>query len=242
MSKQTPEKIDVGWIDPGVVHGNFAASLASTVADMQYHECLGEIYRAPTSIPAHGRSKVAWKFLNGDSPWLWMVDADMILDKGHVMKLWITAQDYDVKIVSGLAFIFRDSQRPVPSYFMRGDGIVFDKNTLWIPNNVIPDEPITVAAAGMASTLIHRDVFEAIPTERDDNYRWFDQIERPGNDGLLGEDVSFFIRAGEAGFEQVLDPNAETGHIKEITLSKKDFNRYYELNPSEKAGEVFDGD
>jgi len=241
MSKQYPEKIDVGWIDPGMVHAGFALSIASAIADMQYFECFGRVYRMGTSIPANGRSSIVWQFLRGDSPWLWMVDSDMVFDKGHPMKLWNTAQEYDVKIVSGLAFIFRDSQQPVPSYFMRGDGIVFSEDTLWIPNNLVPEEPITVAAAGMASTLIHRDVFEAIEAERDEKYRWFDQIERPGNDGLLGEDVSFFIRAGEAGFEQVLDPDAETGHLKEITLSKKDFDRYYELNPDMKIERDYDG-
>ena len=241
MSKQGPERIDVGWIDPGVVPGDFALSIASTVADMQYHECLGKLYRKAASLPGLGRNQIVEEFLQGENPWLYMVDSDMILDKGHVMKLWITAQDYDVKIVSGLAFIFLKQEQPIPSYFMWGDGTAIQEGVLWIPHNFIPDEPFTVAATGMASTLIHRDVFEAVEAERTETYRWFDQIERPPNEGLLGEDVSFFIKAGEAGFEQVLDPNAETAHLKQIPLSKKDFNRFWELNPEMDERVPYDG-
>jgi GT2 family glycosyltransferase len=186
-----------------------------------------------TSIPAKGRNVLVTDFLAGDSDWLWMVDSDMVFDKGHAMKLVITARDMDVKIVSGLAFIFRDNSQPIPSWFTESSGKFYPKGELHLIENQIPDEPCVVAATGLASTLVHRDVFEAMEAPRDERWRWFDHIPLDGNDGLAGEDVQFFIRAREAGFDTVLEPRAETWHIKSIGVGRDSFDRFWELRRRE---------
>ena len=231
------EKIDCAWIDPGYVSGNFAWSIASAMADLEYFGSYGAVYRFATSLPALGRNILVEKFLEGDSEWLWMVDSDMVFDKGHVMKLWETAQDHDVKIVSGLAFIFKDRSQPIPSYFTEGDGVTFPVGELHLMN-VVPDEPQVVVATGLASSLIHRDVFEAMEPARHKDYRWFDQIFLPGNTALSGEDTQFFIRAREIGFETVLDPKAETWHMKYVGVGRADFDRFWEIR--ERLEESFD--
>lgn len=220
--------IDAAWIDPGYVSGHFAHSIASTTADMDYFGCMGRIHRFATSLPALGRNILVQGFLEGKSEWLWMVDSDMVVDKGHPMKLWETAQEHEAKIVSGLSFIFKDSRQPIPSYFMAGDGKFYPEGQLHLLN-VVPDEPMKVAATGLASTLIHRDVFEAMEPPRHEDYRWFDQIPLEGNEKLSGEDTQFFIRAGALGFDTWLDPNAETWHIKSVGVGKADFFRHWEL-------------
>lgn len=224
-----PEKIDIAWIDPGYVPAQFAHSIASAAADMQYHECLGHVYRFGTSLPALGRNVIIRDgYLKNDSPWLWFVDSDMVFDKGHVMKLYETAKDMDAQIVSGLAFVFKDANMPIPSYFLEGDGKFYEKDVLHMMNRV-PDKPIEIAAAGFASVLIHRDVFEALQPPRHEAYRWFDQIMMPPNPTLSGEDTQFYVRAREAGFKAVLDPNAETWHLKTVGIGKADFFRHWEL-------------
>lgn len=223
-----PELIDIGWIDPGYTTGKFTLSIAAAAADMSYFGCMGRIHRVPSSLPARGRNMVVEAFLQGESQWLWFVDSDMVFDKGHVMKLWETAQDCNAAIVSGLAFIFRQGGQPVPSYFVESTGKFYAKGELHLVN-VIPESPAIVAATGLASTLIHREVFERMEPARDDHYRWFDQIPIANNAHLSGEDTQFFLRARDLGYETVLDPNAETWHIKEIGIGKADFHRFWEL-------------
>lgn len=225
-------RVDVGWIDPGYVAGHFAWSIASSTADMQYFGIMGQVHRFSTSLPAYGRNIVVDGFLKGDSEWLWFVDSDMVFSKGHVQQLLTTAEGMDAKVVSGLAFIFKDHSQPIPSYFVEDpSGKFYPPGELHLVNKV-PDEPLFVSATGLASTLIHRDVFEAMTPPRDEAYRWFDQIHVRNNPRLAGEDVQFFIRAAEAGFPVCLDPKAETFHLKEIGIGRPDFDRYWELRES----------
>jgi GT2 family glycosyltransferase len=222
-----PETIDIGWCDPGQVSGMFATSLGATIRDMEYHGCMGKIHRVQSSLLVAARNTVVQKFLDeSNSPWLWFVDSDMVFDKRHPMKLWETASEYDVKMVSGLAFIFKDQQQPVPSIFYEGDP---DPGEIRLALNKIPVGPCRVVATGFASTLIHRDVFEAMQPARHDSYRWFDLLHITGNDGMAGEDVQFFVRAKETGFDLMINPDAETWHIKEIGIGRADFDRYWEL-------------
>lgn len=220
-----PEKIDVAWIDPGYVSGHFAHSIASSLAQMQYHECFGNVHRMPTSLPTAGRNRLVDAFLKGDSEWLWMVDSDMVFDHGHPMKLWETANAEGADMVSGLAFIFWENAQPVPSYFMEDE-----EGALNLIYNAIPKTACEVAATGLASSLVHRRVFEALEAPRHPKYRWFDQLELiSNNEGLSGEDTQFFVRARQAGFKLVLEPDAETWHIKNVGIGKVDFYRFWEM-------------
>lgn len=224
-----PERIDIGWCDPGMVDGQFAVSMAATCRDLEYHGAMGMIHRIESSLLVNARNAVVQQFLNiSSSPWLWFVDSDMVFDVGHPMKLWETASEYDVKMVSGLAFIFKDGNQPVPSIFYPGEES--NPGAIRLALNKLPTEPMKVEATGFASVLIHRDVFEAMQPARHEMYRWFDLLDITTNDGIAGEDVSFFLRAKEFGFDLMVNPDAETGHIKTIMLSKQDFHRYWELN------------
>lgn len=226
----TPQKIDVAWIDPGHTPGHFTHSIAASVADMEYFGCLGKVHRFGTSMPNLGRNiLVRDGFLRGDSEWLWMVDSDMVFDKGHVMKLWQTAMDLDVKMVSGLAFIFKDQEIPIPSYFLEGGpGTPYPAGELHLIN-AVPDGPMEVAATGLASSLIHREVFENMQAPRHEEYRWFDQITLPGNPTLSGEDTQFFVRARSLGYRLILEPRALTKHLKYVGIGMPEFERHWEL-------------
>jgi hypothetical protein len=211
-----------------MVHGLFAASLAATTRDLQYHEAMGSIHQVQSSLLVHARNAVAERFLTtSSSPWLWFVDADMTFDQGHPMKLWEVASEYDVKLVSGLAFIFRDGNQPVPSIFYTNP----DTEELRLALNKIPAQPEVVPATGFASVLIHRDVLEAMQPPRHKMYRWFDLLgDITTNEGIAGEDVGFFLRAREHGFKLMVNPDAETWHHKSIPIGRLAFDRYWELN------------
>jgi hypothetical protein len=225
-----PERIDIGFCHPGFVEGRFAASLAATARDLEYHEAMGMIHQIESSLLVHARNAVVDSFLKkSSSPWLWFVDSDMVFDHGHPMKLWETASEHDVKMVSGLAFIFRDGQQPVPSIFYPNP----ENGELRLALNKLPEAPTVVAATGFASVLIHREVFETMQPARHKQLRWFDLLtDITPNDGITGEDVGFFVRAKQFGFDLMVNPDAETGHLKQITISKQDYHRYWELNAS----------
>jgi hypothetical protein len=213
-----------------MVHGTFAASIAASTRDLEYHGAMGMIHNVQSSLLVHARNALCERFLNlSSSPWLWFVDSDMVFDHGHPMKLWEVASEYDVKLVSGLAFIFKDGQQPVPSIFYSNP----ENDELRLALNRIPDKPAVVPATGFASVLIHRDVLETMQPARHPMYRWFDLLENiTTNDGIAGEDVGFFVRAKQYGFDLMVQPEAETGHIKSITISKMDFDRYWQLQES----------
>lgn len=207
-----PDKITTAWVDPEKVSGWFAQSIAAQTRDMEYFNCAGKILRYSASQQIDARNQICRIFTEEtDDTWLWFVDADMMFDKGHVMKLWETASEYDVKIVSGLAFI--DREKAIPSVFYR------EANKLISLYNYIPKEPTQVAATGMASMLIHRDVLETMQPAREEGRRWFDMLtaEDVGVDNTtpMGMDTAFCLRAGNAGFPMMLNPHARTRHLEE---------------------------
>ena len=219
------EKIDVGWVDPEYVSGHFTQSIAAAVRDMEYFGCMGGVIRHSAPQQNDARNAVALAFVEGENPWLWFVDADMMFDKGHVMKLWTAAQEHDAKIVSGLAMIWKEGHIPVPSIFYEDD------EGLKLHHNRLRMESHEVAATGLASVLIHRDVFEALEPPRHEGRRWFDVIPDRElglpSDGLAGVDVQFFVRARQAGFKHVVEPKAETTHLETIGVNLDTWERYW---------------
>lgn len=206
------EKIATGWIDPEHVSGFFAQNIASQLRDMEYFGCAGRVLRYTAAQPVDARNKLVEIFMEEtNDDWLWMVDADMLFDKGHVMKLWQVASEYGATMVSGLAFI--DREKPVPSYF------VWQENgKLFHPYNFVPTKPTPVAATGLASLLVHRKVFEDTEPARHPERRWFDfETEREAGiagDGVAGIDVGFCLRAAKAGHKLMLNPDARTDHLE----------------------------
>src|SRR5690606_1783918 len=118
-------------------------------------------------------------------------DADTIPDKGHFVKLWTAAQDYEADMVAGLFFIWKNASTVVPAYFYEEGG---KPGRLIQIYNALPEPGQELAACGLGSVLIHRRVFEAMPPARVEEYRWFDvlpEAELGINDrtGMAGTDV-----------------------------------------------------
>lgn len=221
-------KIDVGWIDPGNVTGHFAHSIANQIADMQYFGAFGKVHASiGTSILAAGRNLVVEEFLRGDSDYLWMVDTDMVFNKGHWLKLVTMAEDMDADMVTGLAFIYKQpTGELIPSLFYQG--VPDYEPDEYVIMQTLPENGSEIAACGLASALVHRRVFETLEAPRHEGYRWFDQIIMPSG-RMSGEDVQFFHRARQAGFTLRVCTEAKTSHIKEVGMGEKEFLKHMEL-------------
>jgi hypothetical protein len=182
-------------------------------------------------------------FLKSDSEWLFWIDSDMGFDPDSPYRLLQVAHPVDRPIVGGLAFVNRevahDGQmgyrtQPLPTIY----DIVPDENGVprFLSAPLYPVNTIMrVRATGSAFILIHRSAFERIAADFEPGESWYNQMVDP--DGrLLGEDVSFCIRAHDLDIPVMVHTGVKTTHFKHRWLSEVDHWRAF--NPPPAAEEV----
>lgn len=175
------------------------------------------------------RNQVVREFLEDtEYEWLLMVDRDMGWPPDAVHRLLSAADPAERPIVGGLCFAAWATEpdgmggwriEPVPTIYRRnetGFGLV----------ELYPaDMVIRVDATGAAFLLIHRSVLQKIESD------WFTPLVKDGKT-QYGEDFSFCVRAGEAGFPIHVHTGVKTTHHKEIWLGEADYWRDYEPPPA----------
>lgn len=187
------------------------------------------------------RNEMAAAFVQGDDEWLLCIDADMGFQPDALYKLLQAAHPTERPIVGGLCFVARQVEpdgyqgyrvRPLPTlmdFRECDDGLRRFWSVPLYPVNSL----VQVAATGMAFILIHRSVFERIAEKVGPT--WFDRA--PGTDGkLLGEDVSFCMRAQTVGVPVFVHTGVRTTHYKSFWLGETDHWRWF--NPPPAAEEV----
>lgn len=137
-------------------------------------------------------------------------------------------------IVGGLCF----SQRPVgagtaeavktapyPTLYMAGvnpeTGLMGFNPIYEYPR----DELVQVDGTGAAFVVIHRSILEKMRTEQGD--AWFNPVTVKDNEGRpssFGEDLSFCIRARQAGAVVHVHTAAKTSHLKETWLDEDEYD------------------
>lgn len=182
--------------------------------------------RAGSGGIADARNFLTREFLNSESEWLLFIDADMGFPPYALHRMLGAALNDGLKpIIGGLCFALstvgydEDTQAETREVFPTIG--VWDRND---QNEIIGFKyvlqwdrgaVIQVDMTGAAMLLIHRTVFEKIGTGG-----WWAPIDAPegahDRDCIprFSEDVSFFIRASEAGFKPWLDTNVRTSHDK----------------------------
>lgn len=167
----------------------------------------------------------------GRGDWLLWCDTDMGFELDSVERLLEVADPVERPIVGGLCFGqketledgyfgYRTSARATIFNWQQGDEgqNIPTKFTAraWYP----PNSLVRCAGTGSAFVLIHKSVFEKL----DEAYgpTWYDQI--PSDDGeLIGEDISFCIRANAQGFPIHVHTGVRTTHMKHLWLQEADF-------------------
>jgi hypothetical protein len=187
------------------------------------------------------RNDMAAAFLAGGDDWLLIVDSDMGFQPDALYKLLQVAHPVERPIVGGLCFVARQVEpdgyqgyrvRPLPTlmdFRPDTDGVKkFMSMPLYPVNQVV-----SVAATGSAFILIHRSAFEKIAEKH--GATWYNRT--PGADGkLLGEDVSFCVRAWDSGVPVMVHTGVRTTHYKWFWLSETDHWRWF--NPPPATDEV----
>lgn len=251
QNRQEKPKVAIGFVHDNAGRvTSFEDSLWALVTYDQAHENLITekitVRFGTDGLPA-ARNTIATRFVQSDNDWLLMVDTDMGFDPDSLYKLIEVAHPERRPIVGGLCFTSREiahdglfgfRTRPTPTIFdwkedpdLRVPGFM---SVLMYPVNAV----VRCAGTGTAFLLIHRSVFERIastPIPGTDGVlvgpRWFDRT--PDATGkLLGEDLSFCVRANLAQIPIHVHTGVKTSHFKEFWLSEEDHWGSYNPGPA----------
>lgn len=215
------DKVVVGYCHPTDVSAGFHDSLLSLVVhDFNSHQHVvnggGRIARYSSANISNARNGIVRKFLDETrAGWLWMVDADMKFDPDTLDRMMDVAHPKRAPIVGGLCFGVDEGELFPTLYDLRdGDD---GKPTMVRYNEYPPDTMFQVVATGAACILIHRSVLTALRDKFPEPWPWFAESIHNGNP--MGEDVTFCLRAGLAGFPLFVHTGIEIGHAKTQVLT-----------------------
>jgi GT2 family glycosyltransferase len=154
------------------------------------------------SLVYTAREEAAKTFLEGDYDALLFVDSDMVVPVDLLTKLI----EADKDIVSALAF------KRVPGY----EPCIFKECNEQDAKFYLdyPKGLVEIEGVGMACTLIKRKVFETVQEP------WFFPHK------VLGEDLSFCVRARQSGFKIYCDTELICGHVTQGTVGEAHYNAY----------------
>lgn len=160
-------------------------------------------------------------FLAEDCEWLFVLDADMVVDGDALHRLLEVADPIERPVVAGLYFSGgRMGGALLPLVYRLGDDghthLVFD---------YARDQVIPIDATGGGFILWHRSVFEAmekaygtLPDGSPNPLPWFADEIRSGR--VYGEDIVACLRARALGFPIVMHTGVQALHKKPAFLSE----------------------
>lgn len=154
------------------------------------------------SLVYTAREEAVKAFLQGQYDALLFVDSDMVVPVDLLTRLI----EHDKDIVSALAF------KRTPGYEPCIFKVCNEQDAKFYLD--YPKGLTEIEGVGMACTLIKRKVFETVPQP------WFFPHK------ILGEDLSFCVRARQAGFKIYCDTELICGHCNIETITDKHYGAY----------------
>lgn len=239
-----PAKPSVAY---GYVHGDMNEShsfLTSLDLMKQYDALNAQVLQGRFEVRCGSlglvaaRNQIAASFLQSKHDWLLMIDADMGFAPDSLYRLLEVAHPVHRPIVGGLCFVARQfDEDGLNGYRVRPQPTLMDwrecddgLKRFWSVPLYPVNSVVQVAATGSAFILIHRSVFEKIAENVGPT--WYDQTH--GTDGkLLGEDVSFCVRAWSHEIPVHVHTGVRTNHYKSFWLSEIDHWRWFNPPPAE---------
>lgn len=186
--------------------------------------------RCGTDGLVEARNLTVASFLEGPAEWLMWTDTDMGFAPDSLDRLLAAADPAERPIVGGLCFAWQEYEpdgmggwhaQPMPTLYQwtTSDG---GQKVLASWLDYPRGEVVQVAATGSAMILIHRDVFTKVGEAHGVN-NWYSRIRNPGTQRLLGEDLSFCVKAGACGFPVHVHTGVKTTHQKTLWVSEELF-------------------
>lgn len=164
------------------------------------------------AIIADSRDGLVRQFLEQDADWLFMLDPDIQFPPDTSDRLLELAHPTESPIIAGAYWnAYQDDERCLTWHAATPEGLRLFKR--------LPDLKggIEIGSCGMGCTLIHRNVFLRLQEARpEEPWPWFghDIIETSTGPDRAGEDVTFCVRAREAGFKIVGHCGVTVEHFK----------------------------
>jgi hypothetical protein len=228
----------------GYVHGDerassFVDSLDALVAfdrtnaGLTVHDHGRISVRGGTDGLVAARNAIAATVVEAGVDWLLFVDSDMGFAPDTLYRLLAVADPAETPIVGALCFAQRQFAHdgmngsrtsPMPTIY---NWVDVDGQRTFRASSMYPvDAVVRCEGTGSACVLIHRSVFTRIGSKG-----WYDRIR--GTDGsLLGEDVSFCVRANAAQIPIHVHTGVRTTHFKRQWLGETDHWRAYVPPPA----------
>jgi len=214
-----PDHAVIGYVRPALVYGEFAESLLSIA--MEGTTPLDAVLRYESgpniSTP---RNLVADEFLRSyTAPWLLMVDTDMVFAGDALDRLVAAADPVERPLLGGLCFSPAAGEVRPTMYELteKEPGVLgFAHRETW-PEGAC----VRVSATGTGFLLMHRDALEAVRKHSGDVAApWFRESPVGAPLSLMGEDMTFCLRAGAAGVPVHVHTGVKIGHMKPQMLGK----------------------
>jgi hypothetical protein len=201
---------------PGWVRGEFMNRVASILQDEKGR--VGEVADLMSGPGiAMSRNRLANRFLEGDSEWLWFCDTDMVVSLETLPALLAAADPDQRPVVGAFCCVMVDSEiRPSMYLSSRDDeGMFAFRHLVEWPDDTL----LRVDATGCGCLLIHRSVFARLAAlEQVIDGLWF--TEMVVDNHQLGEDLSFCIRLSWAEIPVFVHTGVQVGHMKAVQLGK----------------------
>ncbi|MEV6413851.1 hypothetical protein [Kribbella sp. NPDC051718] len=188
-------------------------------------------------LPA-ARNEAVLQFLNTTTAeWLFWIDTDMGFAPDTVERLLQAADPVERPIVGALCFAQREMAPDGNSgYRVKAAPTMYDwakagdKQGFLARQTYEPNTLTRCSGTGSAAILIHRSVFEQIR----DAYGpvWYNRAPEPEKDAegiqrMMGEDLSFCLRAGTLELPVYVHTGVKTTHLKSVWLSEADYLDQY---------------
>jgi hypothetical protein len=209
----------IGYVTGGFNRHEFTASLISTVMEGKTPVDAVLTYESGPNISTP-RNKVTDEFLRHQrAPWLLMVDTDMVFAGDALDRLVVAADPVERPLLGGLCFSPAAGEvRPTMYELTQKDtgDLAFTHRETW-PE----DTCVRVSATGTGFLLMHRDALLTVEkASRDQAAPWFRESPVGAPLTLMGEDMTFCLRAAAAGIPVHVHTGVQVGHMKPQMLGK----------------------
>lgn len=217
MNKE--EKIALAWCDNGMVHGEFAMSIAGLVN--KYPEKITKIIRSNGKNIYLQRQQLLdyWMDSNSDTEWLLWIDSDIEFSENDFNNLINSANKENCPVVSGVYYLFMGENNV---------GLIEPKFSFKAENYQNLSGLKKVEWCGFGMFLIHKSVVEKLYEVFKDKHLFFKHQENR-KDETLGEDVYFCKHINEIGIPIYVNFDVHLKHHKYYPLDKNYFNVYNSL-------------
>ena len=209
----------IGYVHPGWVRAEFCASLLATAMEGTTPLDTVLTYESGPNISTP-RNLICDKFLREcRAPWLLMVDTDMVFAADALGRLIAAAHPVARPVVGGLCWSPAAGEtRPTMYEITQKDTgeLTFFHHESW-PE----DTCVRVSATGTGFLLVHRTALETVRLHTGDAAApWFREIAVGAPLSLMGEDMTFCLRAAAAGVPVHVHTGVQAGHMKPVMLGK----------------------